>query len=416
MLVSALARARAAFVWRPARLLAAALLTGLAFGAAPAFAQSSADLVVNQTDSPDPGPAGGVFTYTVRIDNNGPDTAVAASVVNTLPPGSTFVSASTTHGSCGAPLGGVLTCPLGDLPFLDQATVTITVILPTPGVYVNTVSASATTPDPNPANNTDRTEDTTAINASNMTLAVVDTPDPVAAGANYSYAVTAINNGPAPATSQTISFPVPTGACVRSVPTGSGWSCTPSGGYPRCSGTISCVRNTTLANGASAPQLTVPAVANVGGSITGAFTVSSPLPDGDPTDNTITATTTVTGGSSDVQMTKTASPATVGVGSNVTYTLTPRFNGGEPPGAGAQRHHGDGHARRRIDVRLGRRQRLVMLVREPGRDLRTPRPVHGRQFHQHAGDHDCRHRHRERRRQQHRTHRRPGNRSDSGQQ
>ncbi|MCC7041152.1 MAG: DUF11 domain-containing protein [Burkholderiales bacterium] len=308
------------------------MLTGLAFGAAPAFAQSSADLVVNQTDSPDPGPAGGVFTYTVRIDNNGPDTAVAASVVNTLPPGSTFVSASTTHGSCGAPLGGVLTCPLGDLPFLDQATVTITVILPTPGVYVNTVSASATTPDPNPANNTDRTEDTTAINASNMTLAVVDTPDPVAAGANYSYAVTAINNGPAPATSQTISFPVPTGACVRSVPTGSGWSCTPSGGYPRCSGTISCVRNTTLANGASAPQLTVPAVANVGGSITGAFTVSSPLPDGDPTDNTITATTTVTGGSSDVQMTKTASPATVGVGSNVTYTLTPRFNGGEPPG------------------------------------------------------------------------------------
>jgi len=316
---------------QPMRLAVAALFASIALAAAPAAAQT-ADLVVNQADSPDPGPAGGVFTYTIRVDNNGPDAAVAVNFSDTLPPGSTFVSATATQGSCGAPVGGVLSCSLGDLTFLANATVTLKVVLPTTGVYVNTVTATSSTTDPNPGNNVNVTEDTTAVNASNMTLSIVDSPDPVAAGANYSYSVTAVNNGPAPAAQQTISFPVPSGACIRSAPTGTGWSCTPSSGYPLCSGTVSCVRNTTLANGASAPPLTVPAVANVGGSITGAFTVSSPLPDGDPTDNTVTATTTVIGGSSDVQMTKTASPTTVGVGSNVTYTLTPRFNGGEPPG------------------------------------------------------------------------------------
>ncbi len=40
----------------------------------------------------------------------------------------------------------------------------------------------------------------------------------------------------------------------------------------------------------------------------------------------------MTGGSSDVSITKTRSAATIAVGSNVTYTLTPRHNGGEPPG------------------------------------------------------------------------------------
>ena len=62
----------------------------LAIAANPASAQS-ADLVVNQADSPDPGPAGGVFTYTIRVDNNGPDAAVGVNFADTLPPGSTFV-------------------------------------------------------------------------------------------------------------------------------------------------------------------------------------------------------------------------------------------------------------------------------------------------------------------------------------
>ena len=316
---------------RAMRVGATAVFACFAAVASPAFAQS-ADLVVNQADSPDPGPAGGVFTYTIRIDNNGPDGAVGVNFSDTLPPGSTFVSAVPTAGSCGAPSGGVLTCSLGDLVFLANATVTIQVVLPNPGVFTNTATATSATPDPNPSNNINVTEDTTAVNASDMTLTIVDAPDPVAAGQNYTYTITATNNGPQPAVSQTVSFPVPTGACIRTQPTGgASWSCTGSGAFPLCSGTITCVRNTTLANGASAPNITVTAVANVSGSITGSFTVTSPLPDGDPTDNTVTATTTVNPGS-DVSITKAVNSSTVGVGGTATFTLTPRFNFGEPPG------------------------------------------------------------------------------------
>ncbi len=167
-----------------------------------------------------------------------------------------------------------------------------------------------------------------------MRLTVVDAPDPIAAGGAYSYTLTATNLGPTAAASQTIAFTVPTGACITAVPTGTNWACVPNTGYPLCSGTITCTRSVSLASGASAPNLTVPAVANVAGSITAAFTVSSPLPDGDTSNNTPTATTTVNGGSTDLSIAKTTNLATVGVGSPVVFTLTPRLNGGEPAGQG----------------------------------------------------------------------------------
>ncbi|MFO1413310.1 MAG: hypothetical protein U1F10_05250 [Burkholderiales bacterium] len=335
---------RAAARWWGARVQAQGIMSavllaaGLALAPGGAVAQSNplADLVVNQNDVPDPGPAGGVFTYTVRVDNNGPDGATNVALADTIPPGSTFVNVTTTQGTCAAPVGGVVNCALGDIAFGANVTVDIKVILPTPGVWTNKVTATSDVTDPNPSNNVDDTESTTAQNASDMTLSVTDAPDPVSAGAAYAYTVTAINNGPIAAPSQTVTFAVPAGACVTALPTGGvTWSCSPSGIYPACSGqTITCTRATSLASGASAPAITVNAVANAGGSITGTFTVSSPLPDGNPNNNTVTATTTVNGGSTDLSIAKTASASSVAVGSNVTFTVTPSLRGGEPAGQG----------------------------------------------------------------------------------
>jgi len=325
---------------RSCALRRAVAITAFLLAASPlaAFAQS-ADLVINQADNPPVGPAGGVFTYTVRVDNNGPDGATGVTLSNTIPPGSTYVGVTPTQGSC-SQAAGVVSCTLGNLAFLAQATVTIQVILPTPGVWTNSASTTSAVSDPNLTNNAS-VEDTTAQNASNMAVTATDGPDPVAAGAAYSYTVTATNNGPTglgATDTQTIWFVVPVGSCVTSAPTGTGWSCTvsPSASYPVCSNgssaSIDCVRTGALATGASAPVLTIPAVANIGGSITAAFHVESSLPDGDESDNTVQATTTVIGGYSDVSITKTRSPATVTVGTNVTYTLTARHLGGEPPG------------------------------------------------------------------------------------
>jgi uncharacterized repeat protein (TIGR01451 family) len=123
--------------------------------AAPAQAQQ-ADLVVNQADSPDPGPAGGVFTYTVRIGNNGSKAAVDVALSNILPPGSTFVGVTATQGSC-TESAGTVSCALGNLAFdpvvTIEATVTIQVRLPTAGVWTNTATATSATLDPNPSNN-----------------------------------------------------------------------------------------------------------------------------------------------------------------------------------------------------------------------------------------------------------------------
>ena len=49
-------------------------LFAVLFAAGSAAAQAQmADLVINIADAPDPGPAGGLYTYTVRVDNNGPN-------------------------------------------------------------------------------------------------------------------------------------------------------------------------------------------------------------------------------------------------------------------------------------------------------------------------------------------------------
>ncbi len=324
---------------RPRSSIAAALgrslLALLIFACALPAAAQTADLVVNQSDSPDPGPAGAVFTYTVRIDNNGPGAATGVMLSDTLPAGATFVGATPTQGTC-TQSGGVVTCNIGAVAFLGSATVSVQVRLPAAGVYTNHATATASTSDPNTTNNLDITEDTTAQVAADMTLTVVDSPDPVAAGQAYSYTVTATNQGPDPLAAsdqQTVSLTVPAGACITALPTGTGWSCTPPSGYPLCSGAIACTRTGALGAGASAPPLTFPAVANVAGTITAAFQVGATLPDGNPADNTVTAQTTVLGGSSDVAITKTAAPAVVALGGNVTFTLTPRHNGGEAPGA-----------------------------------------------------------------------------------
>ena len=332
---------------RPAFSIARSLVVAFA-AMASLSAWAAADLVLNHSDTPDPGPAGGIFTYTLRIDNNGPDPATGITLTDLLPPGSQFISATPSTGTCptqpAVGSDGSVACSLGNLPFTSPVTSSVNVViqlrLPTAGVWVNTATAGAATPDQNTANNINVANPTTAVDAAD--LAVVATPSVVnvAAGQTYTYTVASSNNGPNALpgdATQFISFTVPAGAAITTQPTGAGWSCTPaSGSFPLTSGIVSCFRSGPLAAGAAAPALTVQAVTNVAGNVTVAFATGatkndgSAMPDGNLANNTSNATVTSTAGS-DVQIVKTAAPATVGVGSQVTYTLTPRLNGGISP-------------------------------------------------------------------------------------
>ncbi len=123
------------------------------------IATTSANLGVSKADAPDPVAIGDALTYTVIVNNGGPETAANVVLSDTLPPGVTFVSATPTQGSC-LQGSGVVTCNLGTLVNAASATVTILVTPGAPGVLTNSASVTSGSCDPVPGNDTD-TSDTT---------------------------------------------------------------------------------------------------------------------------------------------------------------------------------------------------------------------------------------------------------------
>ena len=82
------------------------------------------------------------LTYTILIKNKGPDIAKAVTVTDPLPNNVTFVSASSTQGTCSQSSGPVI-CNLGDLANGATATATIVVMPNAVGTIANTATVSA---------------------------------------------------------------------------------------------------------------------------------------------------------------------------------------------------------------------------------------------------------------------------------
>jgi uncharacterized repeat protein (TIGR01451 family) len=118
----------------------------------------AADLSLGKADAPDPVAPRDPLTYTLMATNHGPNAAPDAIVLDTLPDGATFVSASPgcTHAA------GHVECALGALAPGESATVTITVTAKDRGVITNTASVGSSAPDPDRSNNTATSETTVA--------------------------------------------------------------------------------------------------------------------------------------------------------------------------------------------------------------------------------------------------------------
>jgi uncharacterized repeat protein (TIGR01451 family) len=121
----------------------------------------TADLVLTKSDSPDPVSQGGMLTYTIDVENLGPNEALATTVEDKLPGGLSFVSMSATAGTC-TRQGKTVTCNLGTLfSMAAQETVTITTrVTKKSGSIDNTASVASGVSEDVPANNQD-TERTT---------------------------------------------------------------------------------------------------------------------------------------------------------------------------------------------------------------------------------------------------------------
>jgi uncharacterized repeat protein (TIGR01451 family) len=283
-----------------------------------------ADLSVTVTAAPDPVLVGKTLTYTVFVTNNGTGTASNGWLRDTLPTGVTFVSATSTKGSC-RESGGTVDCDFGTLARGADATITIKVTPTASGVITNMVNVTGSQHDPNSANN-DAAIDTTVHSSADLRITKTDLPDPVVLGNDLTYTITVTNSGPDAATGVTMTDPLPASMNFVSVTSASG-SCSESSGAVNCDlGTLAPGTAATITIKVT-PTVTTPSAADA---ISNTATVTGDAFVVDPkiTNNSASASTRVYDPTwADVSVTKTDSADPVVLGNNLTYTVTATNHG-----------------------------------------------------------------------------------------
>jgi uncharacterized repeat protein (TIGR01451 family) len=163
--------------------LVATLLAVVFVNAGAAAPSGSANLKITKSDSPDPVRVGSQLTYTIGVENFGPDPATNVTVTDNLPRTVDLVSATGPSGSCAAQ-GGKVTCAFGTLKPVGvnyggaQATATIVVIPRATGTIRNTATVKGDQKDPAKDNNkaTASTRVLGAPTCRGVTATVVGTP------------------------------------------------------------------------------------------------------------------------------------------------------------------------------------------------------------------------------------------------
>ncbi len=239
-----------------------------------------ADLSVTKKDSIDPVYTDDPLTYTVGVANSGPGAATGVVLTDTLPAGSTFVSATSTQGSCGES-AGVVTCGLDVMGTGTQATATIRIFTPaTTGTITNLAAVGSNEEDPVPGNNTS-TESTEVVEPppiSDLSITKTVFQALVATGVPIHYTITIRNDGPSVANNVTVTDVLPPGVLSTSVTPSPSGSCvvTPTGAV--CDmGAVAKRAEVTV---------TVVAVASAAGTITNSASVVATQSDPDNSNNT----------------------------------------------------------------------------------------------------------------------------------
>jgi uncharacterized repeat protein (TIGR01451 family) len=110
------------------------------------------DVQITKTGTPNPGTTGTNITWTMVVHNNGPDGATGVNLADPLPAGTTFVSVSTTQGTCAG--GALITCQLGNIANGGTVTITLVTTATTAGTLTNTGTVVANESETTTSNNT----------------------------------------------------------------------------------------------------------------------------------------------------------------------------------------------------------------------------------------------------------------------
>ncbi len=131
---------------------------------------------------------GGKITYTIKVTNTGDGVAAGATLVDTIPTGASFVSAT----AGGTANGRRVTWNLGNLQPRQSRTVSVTVNPSNIGTYTNVAKASAKCATDVSDKVTTKVEGIPAI-----LLEVIDVEDPIQVGDTETYVITVTNQGSA---------------------------------------------------------------------------------------------------------------------------------------------------------------------------------------------------------------------------
>ncbi len=251
---------------------------------------ASADLSLVKTASATQVKPSDPLTYTFTVGNLGPSSATGVTIVDTLPTGFTYSSAS---GDLSASVSGqTLTLTIANLAAGATASITVngTVASTASGTLVNTATVSAAQADPNLANNTSSVSTPVSVPvqpAANPDLKIVKaaTPNPVSVGGTLTYTLVVTNNSLTTATGVRVVDTLPAGFTYVS-----------SHGYSSISisgNTLTLNLGTLVSQGTDTITIVGTVTSAAAASITNTAVVSGDQPDADPTNNISSVVTTV---------------------------------------------------------------------------------------------------------------------------
>ena len=270
-----------------------------------------ADLAIGMSAVPSPVVASNNMTYSISVTNNGPSSTRNVSVSQVLPGSVTFVSATSSQGSC-SQAGGVVSCKLGGLDLRATATISVVVQPRTPGTIVSTATVSSEQPDPVPANNSAVVITQVLPVASDLSASIAASPPAPLAGAPMTYTVTVVNGGPSTATGVIATNVLPAGFAVGTP--------APSQGHATVFGNVVVwFLDSSLLAGASA-NLTIPVIPNTNGTFTATARVTGDQNDPNLSNNFASVITAI-GPSSDLAVGLVGMPNPVVLQSRLTYRV-----------------------------------------------------------------------------------------------
>jgi uncharacterized repeat protein (TIGR01451 family) len=280
---------------------------------------AAADVVLEKSAAPSPVVPGEDVTFSLKVTNNGPSTAVAQSITDDLPDEVTFSSASPGCNEA----SGTVTCAAGDLAAGASQTFTITARVASSlnECLRNTATTAGSTFDPNTSNNSS-TICTPIEGRSNIAITKAASAATVSPGGQVMYTLVVRNNGPSDDPGVLVSDPLNAGLALVSAQPSQG-TCTTTNNVVACD--LGALRD-----GGSAQVLVTANVTATSGCIPNTARVQGSHEDPNADNNQASAQVCVeppVDPRFDLAVSKRASSGRVVVGQRVTYTIVVTNNG-----------------------------------------------------------------------------------------